>query len=475
MALRLRRGTNAERLTITPEIGELIYTTDTKKVFVGDGTTEGGVAIDTGLLDLDGNSLNDLGDVSTATPTDSQVLAWNDANSIWEPADAATPDLSASVISDLGDVAIGVIDINQTLIWDGTNFVPGSAGGALVDETTPTLGGDLDANSNNIINVNQINASTFNGTHLGSHAGDFSGDLIGSFQGSVFGGDSSVMINSEDNSITADTITAETVVATEFTGDVIGNVTGNLTGDILADDGITKVINVGAAADGSDARFTGITEGLHRGNVEGDVLGSVFADDSTLIIDGTNGGAVNTTTVTTNTISVNEITADNMIVNTVSAPDNEINFVGSGNASRLAFERHDAADPAVTDTIGRMVFTKTNTTTDTVTSGATIDVNSQQMLVISAVAGTYNYNNYLKFHNSGKVAISMGQAAINNAPDAHLEVGGSIKPGVYADAAARDAAITAPTAGEMIFVTDDGTGTARFQGYDGASWVNLNT
>lgn len=42
MPLRLRRGTDAERLTITPAEGELIYTTDYKKIFVGDGQTIGG-------------------------------------------------------------------------------------------------------------------------------------------------------------------------------------------------------------------------------------------------------------------------------------------------------------------------------------------------------------------------------------------------------------------------------------------------
>jgi hypothetical protein len=43
MALQLRRGLDgAARTAITPGIGEIIYTTDTKKVFVGDGTTAGG-------------------------------------------------------------------------------------------------------------------------------------------------------------------------------------------------------------------------------------------------------------------------------------------------------------------------------------------------------------------------------------------------------------------------------------------------
>ena len=45
MALRLRRGTNAERQLITPLQGELIYTTDTKALFIGDGTTVGGVLV----------------------------------------------------------------------------------------------------------------------------------------------------------------------------------------------------------------------------------------------------------------------------------------------------------------------------------------------------------------------------------------------------------------------------------------------
>ena len=48
MALKLRQGLNADRAAITPEIGELIYATDTKTLFVGDGTTAGGNAISGG-------------------------------------------------------------------------------------------------------------------------------------------------------------------------------------------------------------------------------------------------------------------------------------------------------------------------------------------------------------------------------------------------------------------------------------------
>ena len=45
MSLQLRRGTNAERLAMTPAVGEIIYTTDTKKVWTGDGATVGGIEV----------------------------------------------------------------------------------------------------------------------------------------------------------------------------------------------------------------------------------------------------------------------------------------------------------------------------------------------------------------------------------------------------------------------------------------------
>ena len=81
MSLRLRRGTDAERQAVTFLEGELVYTTDTKKVFVGDGSTLGGVAIDSAL-----------GSIGTLT-----------------------------------DVDISGVAIGQVLQWDGARFVPGSA------------------------------------------------------------------------------------------------------------------------------------------------------------------------------------------------------------------------------------------------------------------------------------------------------------------------------------------------------------
>jgi hypothetical protein len=43
--LRIKRGLEANRSGITPAAGELIYTTDNKRVFIGDGSTAGGIPV----------------------------------------------------------------------------------------------------------------------------------------------------------------------------------------------------------------------------------------------------------------------------------------------------------------------------------------------------------------------------------------------------------------------------------------------
>ena len=48
MAFQFRRGTDAQRLTITPAEGEPLYATDTHALYVGDGTTMGGIQISGG-------------------------------------------------------------------------------------------------------------------------------------------------------------------------------------------------------------------------------------------------------------------------------------------------------------------------------------------------------------------------------------------------------------------------------------------
>jgi len=58
MAFQFRRGTDAERQSITPKAGEPLFVTDTGKIFVGNGTTQGGLLVSTALSDDETPSLS---------------------------------------------------------------------------------------------------------------------------------------------------------------------------------------------------------------------------------------------------------------------------------------------------------------------------------------------------------------------------------------------------------------------------------
>ena len=70
MTLRLRRGTDAERLTIVPALGEPIYVTDTEKMYIGDGVTTGGNELQVSAIPIVwgdvGGTLSNQTDLQTA-------------------------------------------------------------------------------------------------------------------------------------------------------------------------------------------------------------------------------------------------------------------------------------------------------------------------------------------------------------------------------------------------------------------------
>jgi hypothetical protein len=112
---------------------------------------------------------------------------------------------------------------------------------------------------------------------------------------------------------------------------------------------------------------------------------------------------------------------------------------------------------------------------------ATGDVSFSADLEVSGdslFSGSVEIADSMEFSGGGDLEFTSGG---NIAGSCDVDVTGSVqsskwlRPGVYATTAARDAAITSPAAGMMVFVTDgDGSGNPKFQGYTGSAWVDFH-
>ena len=182
MAFKIRRGTNAQRLLITPAEGELIYTTDTKKLFTGDGTTLGGVAVDTGTVAFSGIASDVTPDVDSTRDIGATGNRW----------------------------AEGWFD-----------NVYGAFTGALTGNVTGNLSGNVTGNV------------------TGNLIGNVSGDVTGDLNGSVFADDSTAMLDAIQKRITADVYSSAgtLLLSTNPATNVVSN------GDVVITDNVITLLN----------------------------------------------------------------------------------------------------------------------------------------------------------------------------------------------------------------------------------------
>lgn len=265
MALRIRRGTDAERLTVTPESGEPIYTTDTKLLYVGDGTTVGGKLIsgtlsdDTspelgGNLDLNGNNITGTGNINingTITATGNINLG-----------DGADDDINfaGQISSDLEPS----IDSTHNLGSVSNRWSNVYAAGAQID-------GQINAISINAALVADDSTVSYN-----KSTGAFTGDLAGDVTGDVTGDLTGDITNSSGTSTFSGIVELNGATVQNAAFDLTGNLTGNVDGDITG-------------------TLTGTHNGDHFGTTVGNLIGDVRATDSTLLIDGANGNIFGST------------------------------------------------------------------------------------------------------------------------------------------------------------------------------------
>ena len=190
MALQLRRGTDAERSAVTFAVGELVYTTDTKKLYVGDGATAGGNSASADTLDS-------LTDTDLTGSTNNDVLTYNASTSKWES--VSVPGLGRIALTDLTDVSPGPFQTGEILQFNGVQFAPTSINQIINPGSSLNL--NLIADDSTMM----VNAttSTFTGDLIGNAFGAHTGTLDGDLTGSVFGDDSSVMIDSVGKRVVA--------------------------------------------------------------------------------------------------------------------------------------------------------------------------------------------------------------------------------------------------------------------------------
>jgi hypothetical protein len=167
MSLQIRRGTEAERLTITPLTAELIYTTDTQLVYIGDGTTVGGILVGSGGGNGNYGNANvvallNSGLAGNIIPTVDNLYSLGNATRQWSDLYVSNSTIYMNNVPLTGNAttlsfdgvplvsANGTANISTTGNVTGGNLVVGTVGGGVTfaDGTTQTTAAQPYTNAN---------------------------------------------------------------------------------------------------------------------------------------------------------------------------------------------------------------------------------------------------------------------------------------------------------------------------------------
>ena len=385
MALQIRRGTDAERTAgggVVFAEGELIYVTDTDALYVGDGSTAGGVKLTDNAgavlgtyitadtinstldlqqnLDLNGNDVVGTGNINITGNINAtgNIVAGGNIDIGDAPGDTVT--ITAQVDSSITPETDTAYDLG-TMSKRWRNVY---ANGATIDGQIDAVAINADVVADNSTVMVDVSANTLTGnltgdvtgdtagTHTGSVIGDVTGNTqgyhTGDTKGSVFGDDSTLIIDAVNNTLTGN-------LTGNVTGNLTGEVTGNVTGSIKGSSGVTVFATNTGPADAELSVFNVTTTGTISGNVtgnvlgnltgnadgdhtgtftgaitatgtlDGDVTGSVFADDSALLVDAVAGNIpASVISGTLNNNLVGDVTGTvtgNIITNSIDSSD----------------------------------------------------------------------------------------------------------------------------------------------------------
>lgn len=329
MPLQIRRGPTADRLANTPLAGELVFDTTTGSVYIGNGTTAGGLPV----------TNFSVGDARTTTAKMFLGESLSD-NSVHSGVTFAYVGnrLQATIAQDLSNY-LGLIAADQG--FKGNLWADDS--GVIVNSETHTVYG-------NFVPQGHILPDTNIAYDLGSDAYRFR---------DIYLSGSSIHLG-------------DAVITT--TGTAVNLPAGSTAGGqaLGINEGDTYNITISGNVIGTDST---VLVNTSNGTFHGDLTGSVFADDSTILVDGRDGvlrgtliGALtgNVTGDLTGTASLASIASTVTLV-----PTNT-----SASVHYIAFTANSSGDESVRSDTSLTYQPSTNTLATSVLNATTVNATS---------------------------------------------------------------------------------------------------
>jgi len=467
MPLQLRRGNTAEVGSITPSIGELVYDTQLKRVNVGDGSTAGGVPIA-------GVTTNEAKDAAAAS-----LLAGTHQN-ISFTYNSTTKALSAAVDIQISDT------IETDAIITGKIF--NSSSTVVVDVATSTFNGNLTGNvTGNITGIHSGNVVT--NLISSSDSSPIIFDTPTQFQTNVTVDDNltvggtvffeKIQSETSENSLNIVSLGQSHNAASSLSSGIsLRRSRGTINSPTVVQTGDQLFKILFGGFDGTDYfSAAGIRAYV---DTDGTVSAGSIPGKLTLSTSGSDG--VERVRAEFDSIGRNSYYGINQFITTTT---NGLVFViqnsvdSGGDGARMLLRRTRGTFTAPTavvngDPIYRIGFSAYDGTAyrDSAFIKATVDdVVSTGVVPIGITIQTSNSSgttvDAVKITKDQELKVNK----IETLNTQSVNFQSSLKLVSFADTTARDAAITSPAAGMLIYLTS----TNKFQGYvGGTGWVDLN-
>lgn len=286
MPLQVRRGTNAQRQAMTEPLasGELLYATDTGTLYIGNGSTVGGIAV----ANISSQDIRDISSSLFTSGTHSGISFTYDGSVIDAVVD---PDLSNYQ---------GLIRANSlqgTLVGDDSTILVDAVSNKI--QLDGTVKGNIVPDADQVYDIGS-DSFRFKDLYLSGTSIDLGGAIITSPDGSTV------------NLPAGSTVGGVAIGSGEAGGLIPGS---NYNINIVSDDS-TVMVDTATTTLRATVAFT-------------DLIGSVFGQDSGTIIDATD-----------NSVYCNNVTCTNVtITGSIKSPDLELDIVHSDPTQSVKIRR----------------------------------------------------------------------------------------------------------------------------------------